>query len=329
MKSDPEFKKLDEEVMDFYKNLKKKNFEEDEIYQIFKPFLEEKKKPVGKFFFLLMSIFVLFQIVLKTEMGWWYILAISRMFLIQIKPFYDWSHLKNDECLLSKWWEQNAIQNFTPNCNFCENQIEIDVLKHLESEHLEEFYLDVQKPVILQDEGNPTVDALWSSLYQDDNFLSSYPCHIESNLMGNRGTAGKILRKMSIFEDFFVHFQNCEYESMKYFRNIVPMPQIGLRHISPVQYNWLIWSKSYTFSKFKKIGLSDVENIKLIYQIEGEIMYRLIPPETCGDVCKEIKVLLKKHQVLLFTNFWRLEYNISRNFGNENVGVILEAHSIL
>ncbi|XP_044764223.1 uncharacterized protein LOC123320835 [Coccinella septempunctata] len=323
------FEKLDEELLEFHKYLKRKDLDEEDIGMIFEPLLGEKNRGIGRCFFILMSIFLIFHALIRTEIGWWYILAMSRMFLIKIKPFYDWSYLKNEECMIPKWWEKGVEKNYTPNCNFCENLKNVEVLDQLDGGELEEFYMEVQKPVVFQYEF-PTVDHVWSSFFQDDNFLSSFPCSIETNVMENEGNIGKILRKISIFPNFFVHFQNCEYDSMKYFRGVVPTPKFVPDNISPVQYNWLMWSRNYTFPRFKKIELSNSENFKLVGQIEGRATYRLLPPGKCEKICEEVEVTLGKGQVFIFTNFWRLEYSVSGSEEEiEDVGVILEAHSIL
>ncbi|XP_045469647.1 uncharacterized protein LOC123677154 [Harmonia axyridis] len=322
------FDRLDEELLELYQYLKKKNFQEGEISQIFEPLLSEKKKAIKKYILILISIFLLMNALVKTEIGWWYILSTSRMFLIRIKPIYEWSHLKNKECLIFKWWQEDITKNSIPNCNFCENIKEIEVLQRLDNDELGEFYIEVQKPVILDYEGLPSVYYVWTSLLQEDDFLSSFPCSLETNVM-EEGSVRKILRKISLFRNFFVHFQNCAYENMKYLRKIVSMPDLASKHISPVQYNWLIWSKNYTFSEFKTIDLVDSENVKLICQVGGEAKYKLSPPEVCRQSCRDIEVTLRKKQILFFTNFWRLAYKISQHDAViENVAFISEAHSI-
>ncbi|KAL3270922.1 hypothetical protein HHI36_021428 [Cryptolaemus montrouzieri] len=327
------FQKLNEELNDFHHQLKKKNFTDQEIQEIFSPILEKHEKSKRISLYIPLVVIVIFFAVKTSENlsenVWLYAMAFLRILLAKIHPFYDWTHLKNQDCLIPKWWEDQVSKNFTPNCNLCENVKYIDSFDYLTEEKLTNFYLDVQKPVILTGDVWPDVDELIASLKEDDFYATSVPCSLETNTMQTSGNIVTILRKASTFPSFFVHFQNCEYESMKYFRTLTPKPSFLPLSTSPVQYNWLLWTKNYTFPKYKSIALENSEELKVLGQIHGKLKYRLSPTEYCQKSCENLEIILSPNQFLIFTNFWNLEYQSFPNDSTDGVAAILEAHSIM
>ncbi|KAK9874252.1 hypothetical protein WA026_002608 [Henosepilachna vigintioctopunctata] len=327
------FERFEDDINIFYEDLKNHNFSNEQIAKVFNPMLLENEKWTMFKCIMFIAFPIIIYSLIQSDYFYdnisWYLLAISRVLLIKIHPIYDWTHLKDQQCLLPKWWERKIENNFTPNCNLCENLKDIYVYDRLSPRELTEFYLDIQKPVILTDDTWSNLDEFFNDIIQDDFLLSSMPCSLQTNMIDGSSNLEQIMKKILEFESLFVYFQNCEYESMKHFRKISPKPKYLPPSISPVQYNWLLWVRNYTFPKYKTINLANSENIKIIGEISGRLSFRLTPPVLCKELCSELEITLNANQFLIFTNFWKLHFKNVDNDTQDSVAAISEVHSLL
>lgn len=215
---------------------------------------------------------------------------------------------------------ENIYSNYLTDCTFCEaiekvpavdlrdENTETEYLKnshHVDSSNFEftsrliqEKYLNLDIPVILTDDENQ-IGQHWPkfreiqnltkffnvfSNFYDEEFLSSRPCYLKSNVLKNEETVEEIFSKIhdQNFASFFAHFQNCDFEtSVKKFRKFAPRPKFLVDDLSPVQYSWVLMSKNYNVSKFKKIQLRD--KITVIGQVLGWNIFRLVALKNCAE----------------------------------------------
>lgn len=326
-----QLKELNKQLNNFYHQLKE-NYDNEAIKKIFEPALKKKLGTFNKkYLYLLLTTFFLI-LILKTPFDSleWYFLAFGRILLVKILPIYDWTHLKDQQCLIPNIWNEKLPMdsNSTFNCAQCETVKNVDVYDEISEENLQERYLNLQKPIILTKNPDrwPSLDDIFNQLSESADFLDSQPCHFSSNLFAKNQPIKKLLGKIKTASNFFAHFLNCEYEAMKFFRALTPKKRLLANTCAPVQYNWLLWSNSYVFPDFKKIETVASENWKIVGQILGNFSFKLIP-KSCQSICQNITINLQENEVLIFTNLWNLEYgNFEEN--SENVAVVMETHSL-
>ncbi|RZB94438.1 hypothetical protein BDFB_009351 [Asbolus verrucosus] len=327
MKSHPAptytFKQFNDEINDLYKYLKENKFTDDEIRKIFAP-LKPNTNKLKLISAILIAVLILTSLYFLTyfETISWHLSALGRIFLIKLLPYWDWTVLKNEKCLLPKS-TSSILPEINFNCDLCENIKQIDVYDEIPEDVLKNRYLDVDIPVIIKKKpkGWPSSTNFIEALLTDAEIATSKPCSLSTNIYNGLTTVKNLIRRTSMFDSFFMHFQNCDFRIMKRFRSFTSRPSFLPLELSPVQYNWLLWNKNYNVSYFKSIGL--VEKIALVGQIVGGNYIRLLPRNNCEMDCPRIDVRLKEGESIIFTSLWNLEYRPGQG---ENIAVVLEMH---
>ncbi|CAG9814863.1 unnamed protein product [Phaedon cochleariae] len=270
----------------------------------------------------IISVVVFIYIVKYFDSISWQLSSIGRIFLIKLLPYYDWKHLKNKECLIDSPWRKNHTESILFNCDVCENIDTIDVYRTLDEDILEERYINLDIPVILTSglETWPKNSGFIDALKSEEDFFSSYPCKLSTNIFKRVGSAGEILDRTHYFDKFFLTFQNCDLEAMRVLRRHCYRPDNIPPSFSPTMYNWLLWNKHYNMTAHKSIDL--VENFAVFGQLFGSTHIRLIPRKNCQSICPFLSIELNGREMLLVTDLWDLEY---RALGTgENMAVIME-----
>ncbi|KAJ3650647.1 hypothetical protein Zmor_016733 [Zophobas morio] len=313
------FQQFNAEINDFYKSLKDNNFTDAEIRKIFAP-LAPPSSTTKHLALLLAPIALLTLLYLLTYIDpiSWHFSALGRILLIKLLPLWDWTALKNAKCLIDKPSPPPADPRF--NCDLCETLHEIDVYDTISTDLLKKRYLDVHVPVIIK-QSFPKFDSFIDDLVAAPDIANSKPCGLSTNIHNDVPPVKDLLGRTELFDSFFLHFQNCDFRAMKQFRAFAPRPRFVPPELSPVQFNWLLWSRNYNVSQFKEIGL--VEKVTVVGQVFGGNFVRLVPRKNCADECPVIDVKLGEGESLVFTSLWNLEY---RPAIGENVAVILEMH---
>lgn len=250
----------------------------------------------------------------------WHLSAISRLMLIKILPIYDWMYMKNQFCLIER--NTDVPTEIFFNCDLCENVNRIDVYENIIEKSLEEKYIDLDVPVLLTNglEQWPKNSSFLNKLSLETDFSSSFPCKLSSSIMKGLGTSREILEKARIFDEFFLHFQNCDQDAMRALRRFTFKPEILPETDSPTTYNWIIWNKHYNSSFYKTVEL--VEKLTVYGQIMGSTHIKLIPRGNCGKICSTLNFQLIQGEMLVFTGLWDLEYKC--NEIGENLAIIIE-----
>lgn len=250
----------------------------------------------------------------------WHLSAIGRITLIQILPIYDWMHMKNQFCLIERRSDVPTVSFL--NCDVCETIDKIDVYENIEEATLVERYIGLDVPVVVTSglEQWPRNSSFFNELLLDNEFSSSFPCKLSSNIIKDLGTSSEILVKAKNFDEFFLHFQNCEQDAMRTLRRFTFRPTILPATDSPTTYNWIIWNKNYNSSLYKSVEL--VEKLTIIGQIMGFTYIKLVPRGNCEKICSTLNFQLLQGEMLVFTSLWDLEYKC--NELAENLAIIME-----
>lgn len=309
---------------------KENHLTDEEILKVCEPLINTiKRNSIAyylRYLIILLLIIIIFYYLTYFEFVSWNLSAIGRIVLIQLLPYWDWRHLKNDQCFLDNFIKpkiENSELSF--DCVFCEAINKIYVESEIDPTVLNEHFIQLHKPVILTDSlkdwpifENP---HLFFNI-KDTLFKDSVPCKLSTNIHNGPITIKRILQKTEEFDEYFLHFQNCDFDATKAFRVITPRPGFLPAEISPIQYNWLMISKNYNVTNYKLINLK--EPIAVIAQASGSNFFRLVPRQNCEIDCPTINIKLLPHEVLIFTSLWDLEYR--PNDIGENIAVILEMH---
>ncbi|KAF7287663.1 hypothetical protein GWI33_006008 [Rhynchophorus ferrugineus] len=246
---------------------------------------------------------------------------------------YDWKHLKDAECLIEKpsfTKSVNFDQNFSFQCDLCESIKTFEEVTYdygVKDNDFIEKLIQIDRPVKMNGgiehwiRNDPNVIDV---LLKEDEFASSLPCKINSNIHNNKDEdfvkVKSLISKTMIFENFFLQFQNCEKAAIRIFRNVTSRPSILPDNLSPVTISWLLWSKKYSTTRFKRIDL--VEKYTVIGQIKGGIILRLLPRKNCQGICHILEGPLLENQFIVLTSLWDVEYRPFQE--SENLGAVLE-----
>ncbi|XP_044260711.1 uncharacterized protein LOC123008772 [Tribolium madens] len=316
------FKQFNDEINNLYKSLKDSNYTDAEIRKIFAPLAPEtpKMRLSTAIFITSMVTLAILYFANNFETISWHLSALGRIFLIKILPFWNWTSLKNEKCLIWKPSTTTTPEIINFNCHLCENLELIDVYDEIMQETLKNRYLDVEIPVIIKKSWLNMAD-FFDSLVKNAAIADSQPCNLATNVYNGVTSVKNLLSRTQLFDSFFLHFQNCDFPAVKQFRGFTPRPAFLPPELSPVQYNWLLWSRNYNMTQFKAIGL--VDKVAVVGQITGANFLRLVPRNNCEGECPQIGVKLQEGESIVFTGLWNLEYR--PDFG-ENVAAILEMH---
>ncbi|EFA05643.1 uncharacterized protein LOC103313479 [Tribolium castaneum] len=315
------FKQFNDEITDLYKSLKDNNYTDDEIRKIFAPLAPKTPNKLSTALILTsLATLALLYFATYFETISWHLSALGRIFLIKLLPLWDWTSLKNEKCLI---WKPSTtttpeITNF--NCALCESIQVVDVYDEISQETLKNRYLDVDVPVIIR-QSWPKMADFFETLVKTAAIADSHPCSLATNIYNGVTSVKNLVSKTQLFDRFFLHFQNCEFGAVKQFRGFTPRPAFLPPELSPVQYNWLLWSRDYNMSQFKAIGL--VDKVAVVGQIAGANFIRLVPRGNCEGECPQIGVKLQEGESIVLAGLWNLEY---RSEVGENLAAILEMH---
>lgn len=320
---------INEELHAFLAFCKENNLTEKEIAQICEPLIT----PIRKLKLKRICWYILFCVLLLTALYYltyieaisWRILSLTRILLIKLLPWWNWKTLKYEKCLIPnplRAQQQTNVPAF--DCALCESITKIYVETDVDSQFLKEHYIDLHNPVIINNALNdwPIFHNSSINFLEDDMIYDSIPCKLSTNTHNGLTSVGKLYSKLKEFPEYFIHFQNCDFDVVKAFRLVAPKPSFVDAEISPIQYSWLLDSKNYNITNYKTVSLQ--ESITFIGQVKGSNFYRLQPRQNCKNECPVLNIDLQRGEGLFITSLWDLEYKPTI-FG-ENLAVILEMY---
>lgn len=317
------FQQFNSEINELYDYLKAEKYKDEEIRKIFSPLTSKlKKSNTVPHFWIFIILLILIYLLTYFDNIYWHVSAVGRIALIKLLPFFDWRYLKNKQCLIEKFGSSPTNLNLYFNCDLCENIKNIHVYEDIDEDTLVQRYLGLDVPLILTKglEEWPKQSGFIKDVVRDDEFYYSYPCKLSTSTYRGWSIAGELLERIKLFDEFFLHFQNCELEAMRALRKYTYRPKFLPQIYAPILYNWLIWNKDYNTTNYKNIDL--VEKVAVFGQIFGMSYVRLTPKLNCENICPALNIALSDGESLIFTNLWNLEYR-PREIG-ENMAVILE-----
>uniref|UniRef100_A0A6P7G6Z9 Uncharacterized protein LOC114338430 n=1 Tax=Diabrotica virgifera virgifera TaxID=50390 RepID=A0A6P7G6Z9_DIAVI len=272
-------------------------------------------------FISFLTITTLIYLLLYFEEISWQLSSIGRIFLVKLLPYFDWRHLKSQECLIQPIFKQTEFVSDRLNCDVCEEMVGVDVYEALDEDILEERYIKLDNPLIISKglDTWPNNSAFIKNI-QEEKSSKLYPCKLSTNIFKGISDLETVLSKLKYFDQFFIHFQNCDLDAMRTLRKYTFRPKALPAAYSPTLYSWLIWNKTYNITNYKPVEL--VEKVTVIGQLFGSTYIRLIPRKNCETLCPILDILLQKRELLIFTSLWDLEYK--PHPVGENMAVIME-----
>ncbi|XP_063220213.1 uncharacterized protein LOC134529747 [Bacillus rossius redtenbacheri] len=335
MEYEEKLKVLDEELMSFYQYCQQVGFTESEMDVICAPLVSSLRKSAIKKIVKCMAIVAL---VLGIVYGISHLgavslhfYAITRLFMIKLLPFWDWTSMFYESCLVSNpfYGEYTLTEE---DCISCEALEYVDRLGNVAYEQLLDGYLSRDAPLIVIDamESWPVMntDDFWfdniTQLYlQDDKLVDTVPCILTTNLRLGSSDLHAFLKRISSpqADKWFVHWQNCDINAVKALRKFYQRPYFLSSSVSPAHFNWVLMSSDYNTRIYKKVELDS--GLIMLAQLRGTTSFRLTPHNPCNSSCPELLGDLQEGEVLVFTNFmWTFEYYPGRNL--DNVAILTE-----
>ncbi|CAG9770056.1 unnamed protein product [Ceutorhynchus assimilis] len=327
------FEDLDKDLIQLNEEMVASNINIHDRLEIIKPLtsLIPTKYSFRKISIILMiSIISILIIRHHQERLHWHLTAITRIIMIKFLPYFDWRYLKDEVCLIPKQ-KPLLIDQGVFDCDLCESLRDFEYFPlspHLSdlSDYIQRA-IDVEKPLVInggiEHWIKTTPEDFIGQIIDKDAFARSIPCNLFTNVYNSKKGDIDLLslfEKRKYFDNFFMHFQNCDLEAMKVFRNFTYRPSILPDELSPVTYNWLIWNKNYNAPNYKRLNL--IEKTTVVGQLFGNTRLRLVPRKNCENVCEVLKGILPAGHFLIVTSLWDLEY-LAEGDG-ENMAAVLE-----
>ncbi|XP_017785851.1 PREDICTED: uncharacterized protein LOC108568995 [Nicrophorus vespilloides] len=307
-------KQIEEDLKLFHEYCVTNNLSRDEIAEICKPLRTPMK--FRSAIYLVLFITALYYLSYIETVSW-HLTAIGRILMIKLLPFYDWQLLKNERCLIPKTTMKSSKE-----CYFCETTTAIPFTTSFKS--LQDQYIDLNMPVVLKlnESKYNSSDEMIKDIFEIETYADSSPCKLATNLK-RRDNVQDLLEATLGYDQYFMHFQNCDFYAVKAFREIVSRPRFLPAETAPIQYSWILLSKHYESGKFKPIDLKDT--LAVVLQMVGSNLFNLIPID-CEQDCDPLQIELIENEALILTSSWDLEYRTLDNGDVDNLAVILETH---
>ncbi|OWA54255.1 hypothetical protein BV898_18666 [Hypsibius exemplaris] len=239
--------------------------------------------------------------------------AVLRLSLIQILPYWDWTHLKDVPCLWKKPEDvPETVQNTTvipDHCVVCEDLIGIyerpggtlNAVQVGDDFLVEQLPLILRKVFMVEPEGpslrlNPIL-----KLHLDDESL--IPCRFLTNLRTKQAFQfntflHKVQRK-DLQVPWFGFWEFCEHHHIKECRPIIPRPPELPTMLEIADSFWFFTASNFTSIKYKFVDLS--YSVFWYTQMSGSSKIRLSPKPPCHEVCHSMDAELHPGDALLTT----------------------------
>lgn len=180
-------------------------------------------------------------------------------------------------------------------------------------------YLQRNRPVVITNDVSQSpineISIFLQTLLSIDGKLDGGGiCNMKSNRRSkNSQTLSQIIASFDAEngdeeqDGFFLHFRNCEFESVKESRQFWRRPNYLHLHLNPFYSSWILMSKRYAFKRFKFV---DVQGMILVNQITGSVKVELRPRKPCDEECMDLEIELHANEALIFvTDLWQFFYS--------------------
>lgn len=146
-------------------------------------------------------------------------------------------------------------------------------------------------------------------LHNLTNLINSNPCNLHTNLITGAHYKSlnallELTRKSS--DGWFLHFRNCDFDSVKASRLLEQQPNFLTSHLKPFSSSWIVMSNNYKVMKPKRLL---VKHLVVGKQIVGTIDVLIAPRAGCKDICKDHLLQLDVGYTIVFSaENWEFSY---------------------
>uniref|UniRef100_A0A182K5U1 Uncharacterized protein n=1 Tax=Anopheles christyi TaxID=43041 RepID=A0A182K5U1_9DIPT len=283
----------------------------------------------------------------------WHVTAIGRLIMIKLLPYWDWTPLYRDKCLIAKVKETTApkkyepIASFPDDCVVCRNFGMVPVRKNVTYETLYRDHLMRNVPIIVSDAylpwpEHPRYGSDWDRFLLDlEDLLLANPCDFRTNLLfkPSAAKAPALARMVDLLASntsaygndtargWFVQLRNCGLRTVKKTRTMFEKPYFYATHWEPPYTNWMLLSRA--FHPLAPELTPKMGGLVIAHQMRSQLNVILRPRSECENSCRELSLTLHQQQSLLFsTTLWNFSYLPSD--GNEtSVTFITETYELV
>lgn len=335
MEKGEKLKIIDEELLSFYQYCEKAGFSPAEMNMICTPLssaLRQNKIKKGLKVLTLITVFILcFYTVSEVDVINMHVSAVGRLIMIQLLPFWDWSSLFYETCLISNpLYKSYSLKK--EDCLTCESLKNVERISEVSFHDLLDGYLSRDTPVIIVDAMNfwPVMNTdqfyfenITQAYLQNEKLMDTVPCVLISNIRtGSNDLLAFLKRIQSPSTDkWFVHWQNCDINAVKALRKFYQRPYFLSTSVAPAHFNWVLMSSDYKTNLYKQVELDS--GLIMLAQLRGSISFKLTPHSPCNVTCSDLTGTLEEGEMLVFTNeIWAFEYLPGKHV--DNVAIMTE-----
>ena len=265
-----------------------------------------------------------------------------RLLVVLGSSFYDFTSFYQNTCLVSNPYFKKESLIDKKTCKLaCGKKTKTSFLSKYDESNLtsDTFYKLVYEsnvPIVEKSEINQwpimnhTLKSISNLYLENPEILNDENiCFFDSNILNTNPDQSiyDIFSYMSTKEDlnnFSVMWENCNKMSPKILKKLIKRPKFLSNNFEIVTQNWVFSFKNET-NDFLTIPAST--KLNLFCQISGEVKARLIPVKDCEQYCLPQRVLLKKGQMLIFTDLWSMEFKpSSASSQEETTSILMLAH---
>ncbi|XP_015920738.1 uncharacterized protein [Parasteatoda tepidariorum] len=247
----------------------------------------------------------------------------TRYFMFKILPFWDWTELYSENCLLENpFYSNEEVLIF--DCKVCEDVFDVDYLNRTSPEEISQYYMQRNIPVIVR-------DAMfdWSVMQDSFNILNMTEgfyhldedvCMFQSNL--NVENHQMLFQKLlsQDLQKWYAHWENCEKSTQKFVRKFYARPYFLPGVVQMTEANWILMSSNYIGRKYKKIDVMPSVTVMWVAQIRGYNNIQFLPKNPCHTTCNVIEDTLEEGEIALFSpTVWNFSYLPGE--GTENLAI--------
>jgi len=243
--------------------------------------------------------------------------------MFKILPFWDWTELYSENCLLDNPFYSNE-EVYVFDCKVCEDVYDVDYLNRTSPEEISQFYMQRNIPVIIR-------DAMFDWSVMQDSFnilnltegfydLKEEVCMFQSNLgVENHHKLFKKLLNQDL-KKWYAHWENCEKSTQKFIRKFYTRPYFMPSLVQMTEANWILMSSGYIGKKFKRLDVMSTITVMWIAQIRGYNNIQLQPKDPCHNMCNVLEDTIEEGEIILFSpTVWNFSYIPGE--GTENLAI--------
>ncbi|XP_046441841.1 uncharacterized protein LOC124192526 [Daphnia pulex] len=231
--------------------------------------------------------------------------AISRLGLIKLTPYWDWSDYYHRDCLVENTFSSTDDSFIQPDCSACEDIGTVDVITNVSTKLLMDHYIDQNIPVIVGDgaidwpivnDPDLSLDTIAKAYRDDDSGWKI--CQWKSNLLLSSIELDDFIQQVSSYSfdrPWFAQWENCGRKSVKTGRRFYSRPYF-ITPVFDISFNnWILISNRYQAQRFKQVKLHT--RLAMIAQIRGSIRLQFLPQQACKSECPSIQFTLLEGEI--------------------------------